>query len=69
MQIGGVNDGIDDLRTDVSDSGRQHAGDERQQRKRDAERLVRGPHQLEGPAAICKNAEQAALQAALLGRR
>ena len=33
MQIGGMNDRIDDLRADVGDRRRQDAGDQREQRR------------------------------------
>ena len=59
-----MNDGVDNLRADEGDPRRQYARGEREDGKRDAERLVGGPHQQQRAAAVGKNAEPAALQAA-----
>jgi hypothetical protein len=68
MQIGGMDDRIDDLRADKGDARRQHPGEHRQYCERDAECFVGGPNQLERPPAIGEQAEQTALQAARLRR-
>ena len=69
VQLGGVDDRVDDLRADVGDRRRQHAGNQREHGERDAERLVGGPHEIERAAAVGEHTEQAALQAARVGRR
>ena len=57
MQIGGMDDRIDDLRADVGDRRRQHAGHQREQGEHDAERFVGGPDELERAAAVGEHAE------------
>ncbi len=55
MQIGGVNHGIDDLRADVGDARRQHAGNQREHGESDAQGLVGAPHQPERAAAVVEH--------------
>ena len=53
----------------IGDRRRQHAGNQREHGKRDAERFVGGPHQIERAPAVGEHAQPATLQAAGVGRR
>jgi hypothetical protein len=60
VQIRGVNHSIDDLSTDVGDSRRQYACNQRQQCQSDAQGFVGAPHQVERAAAVGKYRQQIA---------
>src|SRR6185312_6352632 len=59
--------GIDDERADVGDPYRQHTRAQREQRERQGEATVGAPDELERPAAVAEDAEEAA-QGERLGR-
>jgi hypothetical protein len=69
VQFGGMDDGIDDLRTDIGDRRGQYAGNQREYGEGDAERFVGGPDQVQRAAAIGEYSEQAAPQPARIGCR
>jgi hypothetical protein len=48
---------IDDLRADVGDRRRQHAGNQREQGEHDAEHFVGGPDERKRATAVGEHAE------------
>ena len=66
MQIGRMDDRIDNQRSDVGNAGRQDTGEKSQRGERDAQTLVGGPDQQQGTAAVREDVQQPASQRAVV---
>ena len=58
-EVAGRDHGIDDLRANKGDAGRQQTGQQRQQRQRDQQRSIGAPDQVDRAAAVAKDAKEA----------
>ncbi len=68
MQLGRMDHGVDDQRAHKGDAGGQDAGEHREPGERDGKRLVGGPDQQQGAAAVFEQADESALECAAFRR-